>query len=163
MATSRETFKVSVDVDVKRVLKVLNTMGKEANTELRSEVINISQGLAQAIVAAAGQAPFTMQAQRVASTVRANRDRVPSITVGGSRGKLSGGATAGTVVYGNEFGANDGQFFPNGGRRFPERSPKKGRGNTGYWIFPTLTAMQPQLVRDWKEAVGKIFEKWGRD
>ena len=162
MADARITVKIDADKDVKAVLKKLNLLGKEANTELKAEVVQISQMFAGAIVGAADQAPFSVQAQRVASTVRANKDRVPSITVGGSRGRFSGGVTAGQALFGSEFGANDGAFFPNGGRRFPDRSPKLGRGNAGYWIFPTLRALQPQLTRDWKDAVDKILRKWGQ-
>lgn len=163
MAEPRITIKVDADKDVKAVLKKLNLLGKEANLELRNDVLEISRMFAGAIVGAADQAPFTAQAQRVASTVKAQKDRVPSITVGGSRGRFSGGASAGVAVFGSEFGANEGGDLRNGGRRFPDRSPSMGRGSSGYWIFPTLRALQPQLVRDWKEAVDKILRKWGQN
>jgi hypothetical protein len=71
------------------------------------------------------------------------------------------------LLFGNEFGSDRNVFgskgnFPNGGRKFPERSPREGRGNKGYWIFPTLKAMQPEITRRWKNAVGEVYENWTR-
>jgi hypothetical protein len=112
-------------------------------------------------------APMPRQTAIVAQTVRANKDRIPNVTIGGSRGRASGGANAGILLFGNEFGSDRNTFgsagnFPNGGYKFPARTPREGRGNRGYWIFPTLKAMQPEITRRWKNAVGEVYENWTR-
>jgi hypothetical protein len=45
--------------------------------------------------------------------------------------------------------------FPNGGYKFPARTQSEGRGNRGYWIFPTLKALQPEITRRWKARCGR--------
>jgi hypothetical protein len=53
--------------------------------------------------------------------------------------------------------------FPNGGAKFPTRSPREGQGNAGYWIFPTLKRLQPRITRDYHEAVYRFLTKtWGK-
>jgi hypothetical protein len=145
------------------LLKVLNEMDKESKTDLKEKVKGIATWVAQDIKQAASNAPMSAQAMKVAQTTRANKDRVPNITIGGSRIKFSGGAVSGDVLYGSEFGADptsvNGQF-PNGGRRFPYRSPKQGQGNKGYWIYPTLRANQPKITREWHAAVDTVLNNW---
>jgi hypothetical protein len=103
--------------------------------------------------------PLPAQAQKVAATIRANKDRIPNVTIGGSKGRFSGGAVSGQVLFGSEFGGP--APFENGGRRFPDRSPAQGRGNEGYGIFITLKRIQPELTRRWKYAVQRrVIEKW---
>jgi hypothetical protein len=52
-----------------------------------------------------------------------------------------------------EFGSNR---FP----QFPNRTPTLGRGNKGYFIFPTLKAAQPYIIREWQEAFSKIIKEF---
>ena len=92
-------------------------------------------------------------------TIRANKDKIPNVTIGGNKGRFSGGARSGQVLFGSEFGGP--APFANGGRRFPERSPAQGRGNEGYGIFKKLKEIQPRLTREWKDAVTKhVIKKW---
>lgn len=164
---NKQTIRVKMDMtqDIRDLLSDLNKMDAESKNELKTEVASITSWAVQGIVQKSYDAPMPKQAAIVAQTVRANRDRVPNITIGGSRGRASGGATAGELVVGNEFGASptsSNGAFPNGGRRFPYRSPRKGRGNTGYWIYPALAEMQPEISRRWWNAADKIFRHWQR-
>jgi hypothetical protein len=161
----KQTIKVQMDItpEIRALFKTLNEMDKESKNELKEKVKGIAGWVAEEIKTAASYAPMYKQAQRVAQTTRANKDRVPSITIGGSRVKFSGGAVSGDVLYGSEFGADptsvNGQF-PNGGRRFPFRSPQRGRGSEGYWIYPTLRLAQPRITREWHEAVDNVLDNW---
>ncbi|HSG53436.1 MAG TPA: hypothetical protein VLA40_15120, partial [Rheinheimera sp.] len=94
------------------------------------------------------------QAAKVAATVRANRDRIPNVTIGGNRSRYSGGAVAGMTLFGTEFGARG--TFPNGGRRFPFKDYR------GLWIYKALREQQPEITRRWKQAVNKVLDNWGR-
>jgi hypothetical protein len=106
--------------------------------------------------------PYPDQAQKVAATIRANKDRIPNVTIGGSKGRFSGGAVSGQVLFGSEFGGP--APFANGGRRFPERSDPQGRGNIGYGIFKKLKEIQPTLTARWKEAVDKhVIKVWDQN
>ena len=170
MADGRTTMSVRPDLkDYRGLLKAINVMDKEAQFELKNEVASISAWTASSIKQSAyTQSPMPRQAAIVAETVRAARDRVPSVYVGGSKGKASGGANAGQLLFGNEFGGDRNAFgnssaFPNGGYRFPPRTSREGRGNTGYWIFPTLKAMQPEIKKRWFAAVNKVMDNWARN
>jgi hypothetical protein len=68
--------------------------------------------------------------------------------------RFSGGATTQKLWAGLEFGSN--RY-----RQFPRRTPNRGSGNSGYFIYPTLRKIQPELVRKWEEAFATILEKWG--
>ena len=169
MADTRTTIKIQPDMrDLRDTLKALNTMEKEANVELKDDVQAITMWMATAIQRAGFTHPeYPKQAYIVAKTVRGNRDRVPSVTIGGSKGRVSGGANAGQLLFGNEFGGDRNAYgnlnaFPNGGFRFPPRTDREGRGNVGYWIFPTLKENQSTITDKWKDAVQRVFDKWGK-
>jgi len=169
MADTRQTIRFQPDLrDLRGLLKALNKMDDASKKQLKDDVTSISGWTAGAIKTSGYVgARFPKQAQIVVATVRANKDRIPNITIGGSRGRVSGGANAGILLYGNEFGGSPESSigvsgFANGGYRFPERSPREGRGNKGYWIFPTLKAIQPEITRRWKNAVGEVYENWKR-
>ena len=125
--------------DLRGFVYAINQMDKEASGELRNEVSSISKWSAQGIIAASYDTPFPKQTAKVAATVRANRDRIPNVTIGGNRSKYSGGAVAGQTLWGTEVGSYKG--FPNGGRRFPYKDPR------GMWIYKALKEMQPEIGR----------------
>ena len=165
---NKKTKVMSLDMsDYRGVLKALSQMDKEAQLQLKDDVHAISKWTAQGIIYSSYGAFMPAQAAIVAQTVRANRDRLPNITIGGSKGRASGGANAGQLLYGNEFGGernayNSQSAFPNGGYRFPARSPREGRGNKGWWIFPSLVRMQPMIRKRWEDAVNKVMDNWAR-
>jgi hypothetical protein len=170
MAETRSTITVRPDLkDYRGLLKALNQMDKESQFVLKDEVYSISTWTAQGIKQAGFAHPFyPRQAGVVAATVRPARDRVPTVYVGGTKGRASGGANAGQLLFGNEFGGNRNAFgnqsaFKNGGFRFPPRTPREGRGNAGYWIFPTLKAMQPEIKKRWFAACNKVMDNWARN
>jgi hypothetical protein len=169
MADTRTSMTVRPDLaDYRGLLKALNAMDKEAQYELKEEVVSISAWTARGIEQAGFSHPiYPKQAAIVARTVRPARDRVPTVYIGGGKGRVSGGANAGQLLFGNEFGGDRNAFgnksaFPNGGYRFPARTSREGRGNKGYWIFPTLKAMQPDIKRKWFAAVNKVMDNWAR-
>ena len=169
MADTRSSITVKPDLgDYRGLLKALSVMNKEAQGTLKNDVYSISSWVAGGIKTSGYVgARFPAQAAIVAATVRPARDRVPTIYVGGSKGRASGGANAGQLLFGNEFGGERNakgslSAFPNGGFRFPERTAREGRGNKGYWIFPTLKVMQPEIKRRWQEACVKVLDNWAR-
>lgn len=169
MANTKTTMKFQPDLrDLRGLLKALNKMDDDSKKALKEDVASISAWTAGAIKTAGFVgSPMPAQTAIVAQTVRGNKDRIPNVTIGGSRGRASGGANAGILLFGNEFGSERNRLgsagnFPNGGYKFPARTPSEGRGNRGYWIFPTLKALQPEITRRWKASVEKVLENWGK-
>ncbi len=168
MAETRTSITVKPDLtEYKSLLKAISVMDKQAQGALKDEVASISKWTAQGMVYASYGALMPNQAAIVAATIRPARDRVPTVYIGGAKGRASGGANAGQLLFGNEFGGERNakgslSAFPNGGYRFPERSDREGRGNKGYWIFPSLKEMQPTIRRRWFVAVNKVMDNWAR-
>ena len=92
---------------------------------------------------------------RIAIGVRISKSsKIGEFSYGFATQRFSGGGTTQKLWAGYEFGSNR---YP----QFPRRTPNKGRGNSGYFIYPTLRKIQPELVRKWEEAFDTILKKWG--
>lgn len=136
-------------------LAAFNKVGKQANAELRQAAGSLAAGLAIEIRSAGARAG--RQAGPVATTVNVRRDRVPFISVGGSRVvshhryKGRGRARAGDLLFGSEFGArgDSNKFAPFGYREHTGRS--------GTWIFPTVEANHATIAAAWDAAAADIL------
>jgi len=136
----------------REVLAAFRAMPKDASTELRAASLRLAQSLAVK-VAAAGRAEGR-QAALLAKTVKAKRDRVPVIEVGGTRRLGSNKKPAFKLLFGSEFGAS--QTGRYGLRQF---KPHLGRGS--YWIFKTVGDNQAEISREWNEAADEVVRKFG--
>ena len=160
MAAERSTVKIQPDSrDLRNLYKAFREMDEGSKKALKDDVTSISAWSATELQSSYTMNPYPAQAQKVAATIRANKARIPNVTIGGSKGRFSGGAVSGQVLFGSEFGGP--APFANGGRRFPERSDSQGRGNVGYGIFKKLKEIQPTLTARWKDAVERqVIKKW---
>lgn len=164
--------KIVLDDDVKATLNAFTRLQREtddksANSALRQATKAIADDLGKEITRAAYVSPFSpQQAARVATTVKVLSDRVPKIGIGKGRGRIfSGGARAGDVLFGSEFGAipnGVGNSNFKGGRRFPPRSPRRGKGNAGYWIFPTVRANERDIRDQWLKMANELFKTFSK-
>jgi hypothetical protein len=168
-------FRVELDDDVRKTLNAFTRLQRETddrniNSALRKATKNMTQELVKEIKRNAYVHPYyPAQAVKVASTAKVLSDRVPKISVGKGRGRIfSGGARAGDVLFGNEFGANTngvGNSNFNKGRRFPPKSPRgsKGRGNAGWFIFPTIRANERYLRDQWLKMADQLLKTFSKD
>jgi len=159
----KQTVKIQPDQsDLRNLYAAFRKMDENSKLSLKDDVTSISAWSATELQSSYTMNPYPDQAQKVAATIRANKDRIPNVTIGGSKGRFSGGAVSGQVLFGSEFGGP--APFANGGRRFPERSDSQGRGNIGYGIFKKLKEIQPTLTARWKEAVDKhVIKVWDQN
>jgi len=79
--------------------------------------------------------------------------KIGEISLGFARQKFSGGATTQTLWGGSEFGSNK-------YKQFPAWSGKLGRGSRGWYIYPTLRAEQPELIRKWELSFDRIVKEF---
>jgi hypothetical protein len=152
----RESIGVSVRVDgINETLKAFKKLDKDASKAAKEEAMKIAEVLAARIRA---KAPSDKRYQNLSVSVKPGRDRVPVIRIGGRQTpRVSGGGGPAQLVIGMEFGAD--QSGPNGWR-FPPRTPKLGRGNAGYWIYPTARANQSEIIKMWFDAMDSIINEW---
>lgn len=177
----RETIAIKPDQSqLKGLYAAFKTLSDEANNELKNEVASISQWTAGEMKRAASAAPYMpRQATLVAGSIKFNRDRVPNVTIGGSKkAPVTRKVTArnpapkyGELLFGSEFGGEEflrrrvggsnkgaNTFGKYAGKRFPPRSGDGGK--EGYWIYPTLRGAQPEITSRWIKAIERILGKW---
>ena len=162
----KDTIKMTVDPkQLKSLYQAFKNLDEETNAALKVEVRQLSDYVARQIRDAAESTDrYPRQAALIAASVKANKDRIPNITIGGSRiARVSRKATStnprpkvGQLLFGSEFGAKDkgASAFSQGGRKFPNWNYKKG-----YWIFPTLRRLQPKITTDYHAIIDKYIRK----
>lgn len=171
--------KVKIDIQMDKqdkdmLFKAFKTLPKEAQDALRAETQKLVGTLADEMKRKAATAPNPKQAMLLARSIKANKDRVPSITVGGGRKvpvqrKKTPGSpqpVQSDLLFGAEFGVRQGGpgTFKQGGRKFANYSGRMGKGSRGYFIFPTLRKNQDRIRRTYLETVYKLLKKkWGPD
>lgn len=157
MAVSKASAVVRVE-GLNDTLRALRRYPKEAQAELRDAAGEIANRQVRALRNKASSYP-DRRVRGQAPTIRAGRDRIPVVRVGGARrifdlrdtrsgrGKAP---RAGDVLFGTEFGAVEGG--PNDWRFPPRRD--------SYWLFETLSIGHRQVVADWGRAVDQVATKW---
>ena len=141
--------------ELRSIVKAFKAMDDESIDQAKSASNALAQFAADRIKAAAyGRLVAAPAVQRVAEGVRVSKSsKIGEFSYGFASQRFSGGGTTQILWPGLEFGSN--RY-----RQFPRRTPAKGRGNAGYFIYPTLRKIQPELVRQWEDAFSKILEKW---
>lgn len=86
--------------------------------------------------------------QRVSKT-----SKIGEIRIGFASQRFSGGGTTRSLWGGYEFGSNKFKQFPRWSGRF-------GKGSRGWFIYPALRSVQPELVKRWNERFEKIIREW---
>jgi hypothetical protein len=138
----RAVFRALKNMDDKAVEEARRVSGALADFA-RGEVIQTAQSVRNRNVAG-----------RIAEGSRVRKSsRIGEITYGFASQKFSGGATTKDLWGGSEFGSN--RF-----KQFPVWSGRQGRGSKGWFIYPTLRRIQPEIVARWTESFSKVLKEW---
>jgi len=144
------------DIEVYGLNKMLADMRqlpKEAQDELRKESKDIATRLMVPYwKAAAGQAgPWGGE---IAATVRAKRDRIPSVSIGSNRRRFSGGASPTAVRFPSHAG-------PSGRAAAGGTLPATFYRNATGWM-QQMGKYKPQALKEWLSAVDRIKRRFER-
>ena len=141
--------------DIRDILKAFKVMDVKATEEARVQSAALATYAAEEIkTAARGRTKSGKVAQRVADGVSISKSsKIGEFKYGFARQKFSGGANTQTLWGGVEFGSN--KF-----KQFPTYSGRQGRGSRGWFIYPTLRRIQPELINKWEAAYNRILDKW---
>ena len=141
--------------ELRSIIRAFKAMETQATDEAKRESSALAEFAAGKIrEAAASRTVSGAAVQRVADGVRVSKSsKVGEFSYGFASQKFSGGGTTQILWAGLEFGSN--RY-----KQFPRRTPNRGRGNSGYFIYPTLRQIQPELVRQWEEAFSRILKEY---
>ena len=141
--------------ELRAVISAFKAMSDQAVVEAKRESNALAEYAADKIkVAAAGRQVSSIAANRIASGVRVSKSsKVGEISYGFASQRFSGGATTRDLWGPMEFGDNKRKQFPN-------RTPRLRGGNAGYFIYPTLRAIQPYIVEQWEQAFSRILKEY---
>ena len=140
---------------LRAIFKALKNMDEQATAEAKRQ----SGALAEFARGEVIQTAASLQSRKVASRIAdgskvKKSSRIGEITYGFASQKFSGGASTRDIWGGSEFGSNT---F----KQFPVWSGRQGRGSKGWFIYPTLRKIQPEIVAKWTESFSKVLKEWG--
>jgi len=150
----KETIQLRIeDREIKALLRTFGRMDDIAKNDMKKIAQDLSEYMANEVRAAGNRAGYPRQNRAVLETLRISKsDKIPNFQIGGSRRITSDRRPAGNLIIGAEFGSNDFRFAP--------RTPKEGNGNRGYFIFPTLKRLQPEILKRWLDGYKFIRDAW---
>ena len=141
--------------DLRGIYKAFKLMDETATDEARKQSFALAIYASEEIkTAARSRTKSGKGSQRVADGVRISKtSKIGEFRYGFAGQKFSGGATTQQLWGGLEFGSN--KF-----KQFPTYSGRQGRGSRGWFIYPTLRRVQPELIKKWQESFSAIIKEW---
>lgn len=141
--------------ELRSIITAFKAMDAAAAEEAKRESSALAEYAAKEIKATAATRQVSgTAARRIADGVKISKtSKVGEFSYGFARQKFSGGGSTLDLLYGMEFGSK--QY-----KQFPTRTPRQGRGNSGYFIYATLRKIQPELIRQWESAFDRILKEW---
>ena len=134
---------------LRAVRSVERELRPEANGAIRDAADSCASELLPFLEASASSSGVPV-ASRVARSIRVKRDRMPTVSIGGSTPVGRRGARAGALVWGSEKG-------PTGGVNHFGVPP-----GSGYWIAPATAAFKRgRAIPIFQLALVRIFSRYG--
>jgi hypothetical protein len=148
------TEAISYDkAELRAILRSFKAMDEEATNQARTQTSKLADFVRGKIISAASSsknrvAPKIAQGSKVSKS-----SKIGEISFGFASQKLSGGGTTQQLWGGYEFGSN--RY-----KQFPVWSGREGRGSRGWFIYPTLRSVQPEIVRRWEQSFDEIVKEF---
>ncbi len=149
------TEAISYDkAELRAIIRSFKAMDEEATQQAKEVTSELAQWVQGKIKEAASTKTRNLVDNRVADGSQVSKSsKIGEISFGYAGQKLSGGGTTQQVWGGAEFGSNK-------YKQFPVWSGREGRGSRGWFIYPTLRSVQPNIVKKWEEAFSKIVKRY---
>ena len=150
-----------------KLAKTFQVMGDDAVEESRKVAYDISL-LAKNEISSAGysRTKANKAVRRVVDGASISRSsKTGRLSYGFAGQRFSGGADTQRLWAGLEFGSSVRQRKDGTIRRlnqFPEYSGRFGKGSRGWFIYPTLRKIQPQLTLKYLQAMNKVVQNWSK-
>jgi hypothetical protein len=139
--------------ELSAIAKSFKAMDDEALEQMKTTSNKLADFVNTKIIAAAEATKYAVD-DRIASGGKVSKSsKFGEISYGFARQKFSGGATTQDLWGGAEFGSNK-------YKQFPVWSGREGRGSRGWFIYPTLRSVQPEVIKRWETAFADIAKKY---
>jgi hypothetical protein len=140
--------------ELRAIVRSFKAMDDQALTQAKEATSELATYVQSKIKATASSRTRNLVDNRVADGSKVSKSsKVGEISFGYAGQKLSGGATTQQVWGGVEFGSNK-------YKQFPVWSGREGRGSRGWFIYPTLRSVQPEIIKKWEESFSKIVKEY---
>lgn len=139
--------------ELRAIVKSFKAMDEEATKQAKEKTSELAEYVRGKIVDAAGRTNNRLDDRVAAGSKVSKSSKIGEISFGFAAQKLSGGGTTQQLWGGAEFGSNR-------LKQFPVWSGREGRGSRGWFIYPTLRAAQPEIIKKWEEAFSTIVRKY---
>jgi len=139
--------------ELRAIVRSFKAMDEEATDQAKEATSELATFVRSKIIDAASRSRNRLD-NRVAEGSKVSKSsKIGEISFGFAGQKLSGGGTTQQLWGGAEFGSNR-------LKQFPVWSGKEGRGSRGWFIYPTLRSVQPEIVKKWEQSFSKIVKKY---
>jgi hypothetical protein len=141
--------------ELRAIVKSFKAMDEEATNQAKRASSELADYVKSKVVdAAAFTRTNTTGSVRIASGAKVSKtSKIGEISYGFAAQKFSGGGTTQQLWGGLEFGSNT-------KKQFPLWSGREGRGSRGWFIYPTLRSIQPEILKRWNESFSKIVKEF---
>jgi hypothetical protein len=139
--------------ELRAVIKAFKAMDDEATDQAKAASSALAEFVKSKIQGAAKRSRNLLDDRIADGAVVSKSSKVGEISFGFARQKLSGGGTTQQLWGGAEFGSNK-------LKQFPIWSGREGKGSRGWFIYPTLRSVQPEILARWEESFSKIVKKF---
>ena len=139
--------------ELRAILKSFKAMDEEATAQAKIQTFKLAEYVKDKIVSASAGASNKVAPKIAQGSKVSKSSKIGEISFGFASQKLSGGGTTQQLWGGYEFGSNK-------YKQFPVWSGREGRGSRGWFIYPTLRSVQPEIVKKWEESFSKIVKEF---
>jgi len=139
--------------ELRAVIKAFKAMDDESIDQAKAATSALAEFVQGKIQSAARRSRNLLDDRIADGAVVSKSSKVGEISFGFARQKLSGGGTTQQLWGGAEFGSNR-------LKQFPIWSGREGKGSRGWFIYPTLRSVQPEILARWEESFSKIVKKF---
>jgi hypothetical protein len=145
---------VSYDkAELRAIVRSFKAMDDEATGQAKKITSELADFVQGKIIGAASRSRNLLDDRIAQGSKVSKSSKIGEISFGFARDKVSGGGTTQQLWGGAEFGSNR-------LKQFPVWSGREGRGSRGWFIYPTLRSVQPEIVKRWEESFSKIVKEF---
>jgi hypothetical protein len=148
------TEAISYDkAELRAITRSFKAMDDEATAQAKEVSTELADWVRGKIVAKAGLTKNKLDDRIAAGSKVSKSSKIGEMSFGFAAQKVSGGGTTQQLWGGSEFGSNK-------YKQFPIWSGREGRGSRGWWIYPTLRSVQPEIVKRWESGFSEIVKRF---